>query len=74
MVMSDEDQEREDAAAQDQMRADFLRLNGHMAPMFDAADGMRAELERRGWSPTMAEATAGQWLQQMIAASFGGSP
>jgi hypothetical protein len=71
--MSDEDQEREDAATQDQMRADFLRLNGYMAPMLDAADGLRAELERRGWSPTMAEQTAGQWLQSTIAASFGGS-
>lgn len=37
-----------------------------MAPVFDFADGMRANLERRGWSPTMAEAIAGQWLAHVI--------
>jgi hypothetical protein len=32
-----------------------------MAPIFDAADGMRADLEKRGWSPTAAEAIAMEW-------------
>lgn len=33
-----------------------------MAPIFDSANGIRADLERRGWSPTRAEAAAGEWL------------
>lgn len=31
---------------------------GALQPMFDASDGVRAELERRGWSPTAAETAA----------------
>lgn len=33
-----------------------------MAPMFDVADGIRADMEKRGWSPTAAETVALQWL------------
>ena len=36
------------------------------APIFDGAEGIRADLERRGWSPTQAEAAAGEWLTGAI--------
>jgi hypothetical protein len=40
------------------------------APFLDAADGMRADLERRGWSPTQAERIAGAWLTGCIDAAW----
>ena len=33
-----------------------------LSPIFDSADGLRADLERRGWSPTASEAAAQEWL------------
>ncbi|MFD9205945.1 hypothetical protein ACFVZM_06655 [Streptomyces sioyaensis] len=33
-----------------------------LQPIYDAADGMKAELISRGWSPTQAEQSAGAWL------------
>lgn len=36
------------------------------APLFEAAEGMKADLERRGWSPTAAETIALQWVQLML--------
>lgn len=48
----------------------LLESSAIMAPMLDAADGMRADLERRGWSPTMAEQLAGTWLQQALLRSW----
>ncbi len=44
----------------------MLDVNEAFAPILDAADGMRAELERRGWSPTMAEGLAGQYLAALM--------
>jgi hypothetical protein len=38
-----------------------------LAPLFDAADGMRADLLARGWTPQIAEHLAGQWLAAMLA-------
>jgi hypothetical protein len=32
------------------------------APLFDAADGVKAELERRGWSPGASEDLASEYL------------
>jgi hypothetical protein len=37
-----------------------------LAPLFDAADGMRADLLARGWTPQIAEYLAGQWLAAML--------
>lgn len=41
---------------------DLIAAVEALSPLFDAAEGMKADLERRGWSPTTAEATAHQWL------------
>jgi hypothetical protein len=40
----------------------LLDVNENLTPFFDTADGMRADLERRGWSPTAAESAALTWL------------
>lgn len=40
----------------------MLEVNENLAPILDAAAGVKADLERRGWSPTAAETVATQWL------------
>ncbi|MFI5814891.1 hypothetical protein ACIA7S_28530 [Streptomyces sp. NPDC051643] len=37
-----------------------------LTPVFDMADGMRADLEKRGWSPTAAESASLVWLQRTL--------
>ncbi|MGI5404153.1 hypothetical protein ACQEVG_32825 [Streptomyces sp. CA-135486] len=53
----------------------MLTMVGALEPIYDTADGMRRDLESRGWSPTMAEQAAGTWLCTTLAsiASGGGS-
>ncbi|KDQ65732.1 hypothetical protein [Streptomyces sp. NTK 937] len=36
-------------------------------PLVDIADGMKADLIARGWSPTVAEHLAATWLAAMLA-------
>ena len=36
-------------------------------PVWDAADGVRADLVRRGWSQAIAESLAASWVQGAIA-------
>ncbi|MFJ3084451.1 hypothetical protein ACIPJG_32505 [Streptomyces halstedii] len=38
-----------------------------IAPLFDTADGMKADLITRGWSETVAEHLAATWLAAMLA-------
>lgn len=38
-----------------------------LEPVYDAADGMKATLEARGWSPTAAEHAALAWLSTALA-------
>lgn len=52
------------------LATDLLTLQEQMAPVYDAADGMRAELQARGWSPTAAEQAALTWLCAAIATAF----
>ncbi|WP_282203915.1 hypothetical protein [Kitasatospora fiedleri] len=40
----------------------LLQARENMTPFFDAADGMRRDLEARGWSPAMAEQVAAKFL------------
>lgn len=37
-----------------------------LAPIFEAAEGMKTDLERRGWSPTVAESVAHQWMLNVM--------
>lgn len=65
-----------DNSAADAMRAalttSLLDMAGILQPIYDAADGMKAELISRGWSPTQAEQSAGAWLTSTLA-SIGGA-
>lgn len=36
----------------------MLEFGENLAPIIDAADGVKADMERRGWSPTAAETVA----------------
>lgn len=38
-----------------------------VTPLFDAADGMKADLLNRGWSPDVVDYLAGAWLAAMLA-------
>jgi uncharacterized protein involved in copper resistance len=49
--------------ARQELANSMMEYSENIAPLFDAADGMKADLERRGWSPTMAEGLAATWLQ-----------
>lgn len=40
----------------------LIELLDSLSPILDAAEGLKADLERRGWSPTAAEAVALEWL------------
>lgn len=51
----------------------LLIMAEQTAPIFDAADGMRADLEKRGWSPTAAEQVALTWLVSAMALTAGGA-
>jgi hypothetical protein len=50
----------------------LLVMAEQTAPIFDAADGMRADLEKRGWSPTAAEQVALAWLLSAMGNAMGG--
>lgn len=50
----------------------LLQMREQMGPIFDAADGMKADLEKRGWSPTASEQIALLWLSAAVAAATGG--
>lgn len=43
-----------------------------VGPVFDAGDGMRADLEKRGWSPAAAEQIAMSWVIGALGAAFSG--
>ena len=55
----------------DQQRTDLsnamLGMLESFAPVIDTADGMKADLERRGWSPTAAEQVSLAWLMGAMA-------
>lgn len=46
----------------------MLQMTETIAPILDTADGMRADLEQRGWSPTAAEQAAAAWLTGALGA------
>ncbi|MEU1074318.1 MULTISPECIES: hypothetical protein [unclassified Streptomyces] len=52
---------------------ELMDVMASFQPIFDTAGGMRADLERRGWSPAMAEHLAGVWLAGTLATITRGS-
>lgn len=65
---SDEEIEKERA----ELATSLLVMQARFQPIFDAADGMKADMERRGWSPTAAESVALQWLMHAMTMSMHG--
>jgi hypothetical protein len=51
----------------------MLTMTEQLTPIFDTADGMRADLEKRGWSPTAAEKVALSWLLGAVGMVMGGA-
>ena len=52
----------------------LLGVSEVFQPILDYADGMKADMERRGWSPTASEQAALAWLLGAIQQSFQGQP
>ncbi|KUN32476.1 hypothetical protein AQJ11_02830 [Streptomyces corchorusii] len=50
---------------------DLLAFAELMTPVFDHADGIRADLVRRRWSPQAAEQIALIWLVNTVQSIFG---
>jgi hypothetical protein len=53
-------------AAVADMRNGLFELRESLAPVFDAADGMRADLRARGWSEANAEIITVTWTQRLV--------
>jgi hypothetical protein len=60
------------AKARHDLANGLLAMQEQLAPIFDAVDGMRADLHKRGWSPTAAEQAALVWLTGAIQLTFTG--
>lgn len=56
----------EGETAVDEMRQGLFDLREALAPVFDAADGMRADLRARGWSEANAEIITVTWTQRLV--------
>lgn len=54
-----------------ELAENLLVAQEQMTPIYDAADGIKADLAARGWSPTAAEQAALTWLCAAIASAFG---
>ncbi|WP_333745764.1 hypothetical protein [Streptomyces sp. IBSBF 2950] len=56
----------EEAEARNSIANSMLVMREGLVPVFDAADGMRADLLVRGWSPQTAELLTMTWLQRVL--------
>jgi hypothetical protein len=56
----------EEEAARTMLANGMLLIRESLTPAFDAADGMRADLIARGWSPGAAELLTMTWLQRVV--------
>lgn len=60
------------AEQRDALAALMMDMVTVLEPVYDTADGMKAALEARGWSPTAAEAAALAWLMAALTTVGGG--
>lgn len=51
---------------QRQLALSMAQLKENIEPIFETAEGIRADMVKRTWSPAMAERIAGEWLVMMI--------
>lgn len=54
-----------------QLAGALMEAIAAVAPIFDAGDGIKADLEKRGWSPTAAEQVALQWVMNAMQKIWG---
>lgn len=45
---------------------DLIQMKENMEPLYEAAEGTKADLTKRGWSPPVAEWIASEWLVMMM--------
>lgn len=57
----------------DAVRQLMLGLADQWQPFYEAAEGQKAELERRGWSPSAAEAVAEEMLRGFVKLALRGT-
>lgn len=62
VVMDDFDALRQELAR------NLIQMKENMEPLYEAAEGTRADLVKRGWTAPMAERIAGEWLIKFIQA------
>jgi hypothetical protein len=48
----------------------MLQMSAAFEPVFDAGKGLRAKLEADGWSPTIAEALAAEFVRETVQLAF----
>lgn len=70
----DEQKKRELDNARHEFQNMCLTMREQMMPVFDTADGIRADMLGRGYSPTAAEQTAVLWLHGAMSLAFQGAP
>lgn len=58
-------------AMRHQLSNALLMMSEQMTPIFDAADGVKTDMEKRGWSPTAAEQVALAWLMSAMNSAMG---
>lgn len=51
-----------------ELARNLIQMKENMEPLFESAEGTRADLVRRGWTAPMAERIAGEWLIKFIQA------
>lgn len=61
------------ARLRQEMASNLLLMSEQMAPMFDAADGIRADMLKRGWSPASAERVSLAWLMNALDSAMRGA-
>jgi hypothetical protein len=54
------------AEMQNALATSLIVMREQMAPAFDAADGIRADMAVRGYSPSATEEIAVQWLSNVM--------
>lgn len=55
-------------AMRKELALNLIQMKENMEPLYEAAEGTRTDLLSRGWSASMAERIAGEWLIKMIGA------
>lgn len=51
---------------EDELRANLLELAEQLAPIYEFAAGQKAQLERQGWSPAVAESAGHEVMLGLI--------